>query len=120
MSDPWYHCYSSAKALGGEPDDYLAIHQWLDRGKNHFGDFRHRALSHHSEGIWECQQVFGAILTVSTGVKVPVKLIAETHILEDLGRIPSLKDWYSLIQPQRWMTPPAKLLFRKANPEGIS
>lgn len=79
-------------------------------------DFRHRALSHHSEGVWECQQVFGSILTLSTEVKVPVKLIAEQHILEDLnGQIPSLKDWLRLIQPQRWMSPPAKLLFGKAN-----
>lgn len=116
MSDPWYHCYSSARAFGGKPDDYLVIHQWLDRGKNHFSDFRHRALSHHSEGVWECQQVFGSIITLSTNVRVPVKLIAEQHILEDLnGQIPSVKDWLSLIQPQRWMSPPAKLLFGKAN-----
>lgn len=64
----------------------------------------------------ECQQVFGSVLTLSTGVRVPVKLIAEQHILEDLnGQIPSVKDWFSLIQPQRWMSPPAKLLFQKAN-----
>lgn len=115
MSDPWYHCCSSAKAFGGNPNDYLAIHQWLDRGKNHFSDFRHRALSHHSAGIWECQEVFGPLLTLSTSVKVPVKLIAEQHILEDLGSIPSLKDWFSCIKPQQWMSPKAQLLFRKAN-----
>ena len=42
-------------------------------------------------------------ITNSDGKKVPVKLIAERHIREDLGFIPSMIDWFKWIQPQKFM-----------------
>ena len=35
--------------------------------------------------------------------EVPVRYIAEQHIKEDLGRIPTAQDWLGEIRPQRWM-----------------
>lgn len=32
---------------------------------------------------------------------------------EDLGKIPTLKDWLSEIRPQRWMSPKSRLLMSK-------
>ena len=32
-----------------------------------------------------------------------MRLIAEQHILEDLGRIPSFADWVRAIKPEAWM-----------------
>jgi hypothetical protein len=51
---------------------------------------------------------------LNTGVKVPVRLVGEQHVLEELGFIPTLQDWMELLSAKRWMSHKAKLLFRKA------
>lgn len=100
---PLQHAESSVRKFGGEVDDYLAIHDWFDASKAHFADFRHRALRHHSAGIFEAERKFGHVIINSDGKKVPVRFIGEQHVREDLGRIPSLQDWLQLIAPQEWM-----------------
>lgn len=52
MSHPLHHSISSVKKFGGHIDDYLKLHSWFDETKAHFPDMRHRALRHHSEGIF--------------------------------------------------------------------
>jgi hypothetical protein len=32
-----------------------------------------------------------------------VRFIGEQHVLEDLGRIPTVADWLGKIQPESWM-----------------
>ena len=103
MAHPLKHAKSSAKKFGGGPSDYLAIHNWFDESKAHLGDFRHRALRHHSLGIFLAEQVFGTTVTNSDGKEVPVRYIGEQHVREDLGRIPTLADWLAEIVPKRWM-----------------
>ncbi len=76
-------------------------------------DFRHRALSHHAEGIAEALAHFGPYIVNCRGVRIPVRRIGEQHIIEDLGIIPRLSDWFVLIKPERWMSPPSHLLFRE-------
>ena len=100
---PIHHAQSSAKKYGGEADDYLEIHQWFDDSKAHMADFRHRALRHHSEGIFMAERMFGVEIVNSAGRSVPVRFIGEQHVLEDLGRIPTVADWMMCIQPQQWM-----------------
>jgi hypothetical protein len=34
---------------------------------------------------------------------VPVRLIGEQHVREDLGFIPSFADWVRCIRPEPWM-----------------
>jgi hypothetical protein len=103
MAHPYHHAVSSAKKYGGEPDEYFRLHQWLDDSKQHMADFRHRALRHHSEGIFVLEALFGATITLSTGRVLPVRFIGEQHVLEDLGRIPTVADWLGKIQPESWM-----------------
>jgi len=103
MSHPHYHAVSSARLFGGKPDDYIDIHNWFDATKESFADFRHRALRHHAEGIFECERIFGVTLTNSDNRQVPVRYIAEQHVMEDCGRIPSIADWLSKIRPEPWM-----------------
>jgi len=103
MAHPYHHAVSTARKWGGKPEDYQAIHDWFDESKAHFADFRHRALRHHSEGIFLCESIFGVTITNSDGMKVPVRIIGEQHVREDLGRIPSAKDWLEQIQPAIWM-----------------
>lgn len=100
---PMHHAMASVKKFGGEADDYLAIHQWFDASKAHMADFRHRALRHHSAGIFEAEREFGVEITNSAGRRVPVRFIGEQHVLEDLGRIPTVADWLMNIQPHSWM-----------------
>ena len=104
MTAPYYHAESSARKFGGTPEDYLDIHHWFDQTKNSFCDFRHRALRHHAEGIFEAERVFGVTVTNSEGKKVPVRYIGEQHCIEDMGRIPNLADWLSRISPEIWMS----------------
>lgn len=130
MANPYHHACSSAKKWGGVPEDYQAIHDWFDASKELWADFRHRALRHHSQGIFECERVFGHAIRISgskplrwferlvsffgvkvkTGRKIPVRWIGEQHVKEDCGFIPSVQDWFQHIKPQRWMgEPPVKL-----------
>src|ERR1700737_4306011 len=83
MAHAYYHAVSSARTFGGKPEDCLAIHSWFDETKQSFCDFRHRALRHHSEGIFEAERHFGVTITNSAGRAVPVRYIGEQHVMED-------------------------------------
>lgn len=84
-------------------EDYLPLHCFLDSSKEFHGDFRHRALYHHAQGIFELERRFGVTLVNSAGRVVPVRVIGEQHVIEDLGFIPSLGQWLAAIRPQPWM-----------------
>ena len=114
MATPWHHSVSSSKRYGGRPEDYLPVHHWFDETKSQFADFRHRALRHHSMGIFECEKVFGVTITVHLAngqtKQVPTRLIGEQHVKEDCGFIPTVADWLRHLKPERWMgNPPVKL-----------
>jgi hypothetical protein len=72
-------------------------------------DFRHRALRHHAEGCFMAERIFGHTIKNSEDRNIPTRWIAEQHIKEDLGRIPSMQDWFSNIQPRPWMGRTEKL-----------
>lgn len=106
MSTSWFHARSSARKWGGTPEDYIAIHEFIDGTKRTFGDIRHRALMHNTWGVWVCQEVFGRVIEVKKNnktVEVAVREIAEKHIIEDLGRIPSVGDWLDNMEIKTWM-----------------
>ena len=103
VAHPYHHSLSSVRKWGGIPEDYQALHDWFDESKMLTADFRHRALRHHAEGIFMLQRLFGHTITVSTGRVVPVRLIGEQHVREDLGFIPSFADWVRCIRPEPWM-----------------
>lgn len=103
MSHCYYHALSSVRKWGGVVDDYLPLHQWFDQSKGIIADPRHRALRHHAEGIFMLEALFGATLVNADGKTVPVRLVGEQHVLEDLGFIPSFADWARLVQPRPWM-----------------
>ena len=81
----------------------------MDSSKATFANWRHRALLHNSFGIYLAEQVFGSTITNSKGRKIPVRTIAEQHVTEDLGFIPTVSDWLRAIGSgpesiQKWMT----------------
>jgi len=105
MTHPLHHAESSVRRWGGSPGDYLPIHDGLDATKELYCDFRHRALRHHSQGVFEAERLFGVSITTSAGRVVPVRDIAEQPIQEDCGGVvPSLADWLSRLKRETWMS----------------
>lgn len=102
---PWYHAMSSSKKFGGVPQDYIEVHNWLDETKKFTGDWTHRALRHHSAGIEEAVQKFNHVIWLKDGRGVPVKVVAEQHVIEDCGFIPTVSSWLSILKanPEQWM-----------------
>lgn len=173
MANPYHHAVSSVRRWGGTVEDYLPIHRWFDATKELHGDFRHRALRHHTQGVFECERKFGVTIVISTGrqcrncavraplvgefihrpsimldpdgcddtaavfvlkKEIPTRWVAEQHVVEDLGWLPTLGDWLKAIKPEPWMnrsralsrelevvedkpSPPDPSLFVKVAPE---
>lgn len=85
----------------------MPIQEFIDSSKKIIGDVRHRSIYHHTEGVWLVQRIFGVTLDVPKGdriVKVPTRLIAERHIQEDLGWLPSPADYIKGMPVERWMS----------------
>ena len=108
MSHPLHHSISSVKKFGGHIDDYLKLHSWFDETKAHFPDMRHRSLRHHAEGIFWAEEKFGVYITNSDGKMIPTRAIAEQHVLEDIGFIPTIADYLKEMNQANWMYKPGE------------
>lgn len=103
----WYHAQSSARKWGGVPENYLPVHDFIDSSKRIIGDVRHRSLYHHTEGAFLCERIFGTTLTIwkqNKSIEVPTRLVAERHIIEDLGWLPSPADYIKGMPVEKWMS----------------
>ena len=111
MANSFVHAQASARHFkAGKPEDFIDIHEWIDQFKQSNADVRHRAFLHNSQGPWMAQQVFGHVREVEKWplgsgkmIQIPVREIAESHIIEDLGWIPSPADWASCMECKVWM-----------------
>lgn len=105
MAHPLHHAESSARRYGGRAEDYMDLHSWMDASKAYQADFRHRALRHHAQGIFEAETVFGRVVVNSEGRPVPTRFLGEQHVKEDCGgRIPCFSDWMRQLDPAPWMS----------------
>lgn len=100
---PYNHSESSVKEFKGKIEDYMPLHCWMDATKEAFPDNRHRALRHHSFGIFEGERKFGYTITNSDGIVVSTRSILERHVFEDLGFIPTVADYLNLLKHEDWM-----------------
>ncbi len=100
---PHLHARGSVKRWGGKPEDYQAIHDFIDHTKAQIGDVRHRAMLHNAWGIYIVERVFGITFVNSDGKTVSVRDVAEKHVLEDMGTIPTLSDWLRTMPLADWM-----------------
>lgn len=116
MANAWHHAVSSARKFGGKPEMYLEIHQWFDNTKSAYADSRHRAIKHHSHGIFWCEERFGPTITVTLDdgrvKQVPTRLVGEQHVIEDCGFIPTIENWLDELPRKEWMIRGAKPLSR--------
>lgn len=100
----YYHAVISAKKHGGKPEDYQPIHDFIDSSKSTIADSRHRALLHNSFGIFLAEKVFGPAITNSEGKAVPTRIIAEEHVIDDLGFIPTPEHYLGEMPIKPWMS----------------
>jgi hypothetical protein len=105
---PHIHARSSARKFGGEADDYLDIHDFMDSTKASLPDVRHRAILHSAFGCYIVEKVFGTTRLNSDGRSYSTRDIAEQHCLEDLGTIPTIEKWLQNMPMEQWMGGPAK------------
>jgi len=91
--DALHHSWLSARDFGGKPEDYLPINRYLDSTKLFYPNSMHRMFLHNSFGMKVCEDVFGNTITNSEGVEIPVREIARQHIIQDCGKVPTLKEW---------------------------
>ena len=106
---PYMHGKMSVKKFGGEVADYQEIHDFIDHSKAHFPDMRHRALLHSSFGIYIVEKVFGTFIKNSDGKRVQVRDIAEQHILDDMGKIPTVQDYLAGMPFYDWLGGPKRV-----------
>lgn len=97
------HAKNSAKKYGGKQKDYIKIHTFIDSTKAHFADVRHRTILHNSWGIFICEQIFGETIINSDKKEIAVRDIAEDHVLQDVGFIPTLADYLSGMPYYEWL-----------------
>ena len=102
---PLKHAESTARKWGGVWQDYVEIHNWFDATKTFTGDWTHRALRHSSFGVELAIERFGHVIMNSNGQSIPTKVLAEMHIQEDVGFIPTVQDWLKPLKnhPEPWM-----------------
>jgi len=100
---PLIHAKVSKKKYGGVVEDYLPIHDFIDSTKSALPDVRHRALLHSSFGIFLVERVFGTYITNSAGKQVSVRDLAEEHVIQDLGFIPTVEKWLGALPIEPWM-----------------
>lgn len=103
---PHLHANASVSKFGGKAEDYIEIHNFIDSSKAHFPDMRHRSLLHSSFGIFICERIFGVTMTNSDGKVFSVRDVAEEHVLQDLGTIPTVQDYLQHMTPEPWMSGP--------------
>lgn len=127
MAKPLIHAQSSARKWGGVAEDYLPIHDYMDRSKGVISDNRHRALTHQSWFLFILEDVFGKAITNSDGRQVSVRDIGEQHILEDFGGkfIPTPQDYLENMEFKMWMNngagdpPPSYRMIDKKRRESV-
>lgn len=105
---PHLHSKNSANKYGGRPDDYQSVHDQIDCSKSAHASVKHRVVFHSAFGIYLVERIFGILLVNSDGAKVSVRDVAEDHVLEDLGTIPSLDDWLDHMTLETWMGGPTR------------
>jgi hypothetical protein len=105
---PWLHAKSSARKYGGDPNDYMDIHEFFDSSKAAHASVKHRAILHSAFGIFLAERVFGRVRTNKAGREYSVRDVGEQHVIEDLGFIPSVDDYLEEMNLAPWMGGPSR------------
>jgi hypothetical protein len=100
------HAKLHAKKYGGVLEDYIDIDNFLDSSKITHGTVKHRSILHHTFGTFLVEQFFGITRVNSEGKTYSTRDIAEDHIIQDLGWLPSPEDYLKHMSAESWMGNP--------------
>ena len=117
---PMVHARISAKKFGGVAEDYLAIHDFMDCTKMALPDIRHRMMLHNAVGCFIAEKVFGHTITNSDNKTVHVRDVAEAHVIEDLGFIPTLEKCFAGMPIESWMGGKVSKYKEESQPQAVS
>lgn len=109
---PLQHARISAHRYGGEWQDWIGFHDWIDRSKLLFPSMQHRLFLHSDFGEWLAVRTFGDKVCASSGAVVPTRDLFRDHQIEDLGRVIPLSKWLREVDTDFWQRrrqPPRQL-----------
>lgn len=101
---PFLHGRIHARKYGGKPSDYADIDDFIDSSKKCMPDIRHRALLHSSFGCYMVEERFGRTRINSDGKEYSPRDVAEDHIIQDLGFIPTVEKYLNNMSIEPWMS----------------
>lgn len=99
---PLQHARITAHRYGGHWQDWIAIHDWIDRSKMIFPSMQHRMFLHSDFGEWLTVRIHGDSVTANDGTVVCTGDLFRDHQVEDLGRVVSLSEWLREIDVDYW------------------
>lgn len=83
---PYQHAVSSAVIFGGQWNDYVSIHEFIDSTKVACSDIRHRMILHSVD-------LGGALARMAFPHCDQVDQIVSQHVFEDVGESRTLSSW---------------------------
>jgi hypothetical protein len=102
--DDWQHCLHSCERYGGEPEDYLPLHRFLNSARTVLPDEASRCVLHNAWGIDLAVHCLGiAWRRSSDHIQISTRSVAETHLLRDLGTIPTMLEAVRTVPLATWM-----------------
>lgn len=60
-------------------------------------------MLHNTFGIYLAEQLFGHTILNSDDKVIHVRNVAEDHVMEDCGFIPTLENWFDKMPVEPWM-----------------
>lgn len=86
------HSLLSSHRYGGEPEQYLPLHTFIDSSKKWRYHHLHRMMLHHNLGAHLAEKIIG----LSVG-STPTRDIVYSHIKEDCGAYITIQQWLDQI-----------------------
>src|SRR5262245_58420694 len=121
---PLQHARITAHRYGGGWQDWIAIHDWIDRSKMIFPSMQHRMLLHSDFGEWLAVGIHGEKIGAEGGTVISTHDLFRDHQMEDLGRVVTLEEWLREIDASYWTRrrkPPRQLeQIREEPAEGLA
>ena len=121
---PLQHARITAHRYGGKWQDWIAIHDWIDRSKAIFPSMQHRMFLHSDFGEWLAVKIHGEAIGSESGATISTRDLFRDHQVEDLGRVVPLAEWLREITAGYWTRrrkPPRQLeQIREEPAEGLA
>lgn len=99
---PLQHARITAHRYGGGWQDWIAIHDWIDRSKMIFPSMQHRMLLHSDFGEWLAVRIHCENISTKDGAVISTRDLFRDHQVEDLGRVVTLTEWLREIDADYW------------------